>query len=803
MTLYQRASQQGLSRILEWLPGGERVGTDEYTVRNPTRADANPGSFVINIRTGKWLDYATDDAGGDACSLYAYINGLSQADAAKEILSRYDSSYFPAPFHDYSPSGAGGSYWDGWLQCSKGHIEAPALDVRWHEKNWGKEIERWPLEVKKGSEWNVAMWIVRFPNAAKDGGKADRPFTLWSKGGEYKWRATALEGAYPLYGLRQIVERPNAIVVLCEGQKVASRLHALIGDEYVCVGWYGGAGNMRMSDLEPLRGREVLLPVDGDAAGRRAPLTLKELDIKYRMVYPPRDVEKGWDLADAIASGWAREQVIAFLTADMVPQKKASDVAYLNSTRPTSLECQPDQERLEKMWDYIYEKGIDKKGNEIKVLKDGWYIDVIESDAELRNCLKYDYTVGIAQSAYENTAMLESAIDERLSIYTARETVTKTIIDRVMKYIQRKNRGFNRVADYIDILKQKHGNVGEGVLDEFLHCITFQMPDRENEDDEEYAKKCDAIEEIYREIFDKFFLRMHMRINGTRKRPDGSLYGAIENDIVLILEGGQGTGKTTLCRWLAVEPELYTDLGSAGKVGGSFGMADTVRRVRGTLICEIGEMDIMKRAEDVARVKSFISATRYDLDVKFVERTDPLPATASFIGTSNPAQYLSDDTGNRRFFPIQIADINKEWLASHRETAEKLHAHYARRAEEIPNDQRFDKLVFSRELIEFMEEKRDQAMIRYADHSAIVDIVGKHLSSNGHHDWVCLQNHEVMKIVKDAGYDLRITHASIGSAMQELGFSERGKRMGGKKKNGWWKEVKKSQPDLIKEEIPF
>jgi hypothetical protein len=50
--------------------------------RNPTRADRRAGSFKVNTVTGRWADFATGDAGGDPVSLYAYINGLTQSNAA-------------------------------------------------------------------------------------------------------------------------------------------------------------------------------------------------------------------------------------------------------------------------------------------------------------------------------------------------------------------------------------------------------------------------------------------------------------------------------------------------------------------------------------------------------------------------------------------------------------------------------------------------------------------------------------------------------------------------------------------------
>lgn len=70
--------------IRRWLPDGRLVGR-EWVCRNPRRADRHPGSFKINIATGRWADFATGDRGGDAISLAAYLFGLSQVDAANRI----------------------------------------------------------------------------------------------------------------------------------------------------------------------------------------------------------------------------------------------------------------------------------------------------------------------------------------------------------------------------------------------------------------------------------------------------------------------------------------------------------------------------------------------------------------------------------------------------------------------------------------------------------------------------------------------------------------------------------------------
>jgi hypothetical protein len=70
--------------LLRWLPDGKRQGR-EFVAKNPTRADRTPGSFRINVVTGKWSDFATGDRGGDPVSLAAYLFDLTQVEAARRV----------------------------------------------------------------------------------------------------------------------------------------------------------------------------------------------------------------------------------------------------------------------------------------------------------------------------------------------------------------------------------------------------------------------------------------------------------------------------------------------------------------------------------------------------------------------------------------------------------------------------------------------------------------------------------------------------------------------------------------------
>ena len=81
------AARHSLLPILRrWLPEGQRQGS-EYLALNPHRDDRHLGSFRINLRTGRWADFATGDKGGDVISLAAFLFGLSQVVAARRVAN--------------------------------------------------------------------------------------------------------------------------------------------------------------------------------------------------------------------------------------------------------------------------------------------------------------------------------------------------------------------------------------------------------------------------------------------------------------------------------------------------------------------------------------------------------------------------------------------------------------------------------------------------------------------------------------------------------------------------------------------
>lgn len=796
MNIFERAGNIGLPYIKTWLPDGyEENG--QWVTLNPLRNDSNKGSFKINLTTGAFNDYADDEmVGKDCVTLYARLNGLTNFEAAKKILELYDSSYFPGTYTEKEIK-------ETWTQVHYGMKNAPTLEA---QKN---EIARWDLEQKRNGEWLPVMKIVRIK---KGDGKVDYPYTLWTDSKNYEWRSKALHGMkYPLYNLRGLEEKPNARVLLVEGQKVAGVLKDVLTD-WAVVGWYGGAKNASLTDLTALQGREVWFSFDADSVGRQSIEKIKKIlpDTLIHLVYPPLDVPQGWDLADAVLQdGWTVEQLEEHITRGVECPIKVETPSVpgiapcMSPIRFTDIN-EDDKFRIRS---YLFEEknaGVNKQTGDVitkEALVEDWIGAWVECDKQLANSIMQDYTTGIKQTAYDSKSEWLGAVERRADeLEIPQSNLTESVLKKLERAIELRGRKYNQVADYMDTLKALYPDADSSCLDKFMQIFDFDFPIYEGEDPDEYEIRTTKQKALYKELFHKFFMKMHGHINGTRRDEHGQYKGLMENDIVPILAGGQGIGKTTLVRYIAVDPELYTDLGSGLKA--KFGAAETVKKVRGKLLVEIGEMKVMKNSDDVEQVKSFISQTSVNVDIKYVESQYATPLTSSYIGTANPTQYLSDPTGNRRWNPVKIKKIDMNYLSTPEgmENIRKLHAYYSRLTENMSTYEVRQETIFSKELNDFMEELRSEALITYSDYEACCKVINIWLNGDETtgvqpaKPGTELLQADVEKMCFDTGYRMRISQKSCLRALEDCGLQQMKSRQDGKIKTAWIKPFVKPEP---------
>ena len=121
------------------------------------------------------------------------------------------------------------------------------------------------------------------------------------------WRWRGPKAPRPLYRLDALAARPDAPVLICEGEKATTAAAALFLD-HVPMTWSGGAAATAQADWTPLRGRRVIVWPDADDPGRRAAAAAAKAArdagaARVAIVDVPSDWPPGWDLADAVPEG--------------------------------------------------------------------------------------------------------------------------------------------------------------------------------------------------------------------------------------------------------------------------------------------------------------------------------------------------------------------------------------------------------------------------------------------------------------------------------------------------------------------
>ena len=121
---------------------------------------------------------------------------------------------------------------------------------------------------------------------------------------------------------------------------------------------------------------------------------------------------------------------------------------------------------------------------------------------------------------------------------------------------------------------------------------------------------------------------------------------ACKVDTVLILRGAQGVGKSTMLR----------DLGGPFFSDADFDFEDDQKagmKLRSVWIHEWSELDSMKKASHT-RLKAFVSETVNRFRPPYGRQVAVEPRRCVFAGSTNKDDFLTDTTGNRRFWPVYV-----------------------------------------------------------------------------------------------------------------------------------------------------
>lgn len=122
----------------------------------------------------------------------------------------------------------------------------------------------------------------------------------------------------------------------------------------------------------------------------------------------------------------------------------------------------------------------------------------------------------------------------------------------------------------------------------------------------------------------------------------------IKFEVMLCLVGGQGAGKSTFFRFLAMKDDWFTD--DLKKMDDE----NVYRKLQGHLIVEFPEMVAILNAKNVEDTKSFMSRQKDTYKTPYDKHPKDHKRQCVFAGSSNSLDFLPmDRSGNRRFLPIQ------------------------------------------------------------------------------------------------------------------------------------------------------
>jgi putative DNA primase/helicase len=600
--------------LREWLSNGRKVGR-EWVVGS---LQNEPGdSCKTNLDTGRGSDFATGKKWGDLLALYAAIHDISQLQAARELGAEDQPEKHggAAPrVIDEKPDG---------IEMQR-PPQAEFQPSMFKHHRYGTPSKFWIYQDHEGPLCAVARYD-------QEGQKKQIVPWIWNS---FNWHAKAPPKPRPLYGLDRLAKYPDARVVIVEGEKCADAAERTYWAERPCISWMGGVAGVSHADWEPLRGRKVSLWPDCDEPGVKAMENVAQhlLDIGCQVIVvdPHEFGAYGYDLADAELAGRPPSEIHEYAARhfktrkssppEPAPQSKDLGIDPPNDT-PARAIGEPGIERPQD--DATWKAQLRKR-------KDGTpYTDVnnvlisLEMNPKLSAIFRYnEFADKIEYAAPPPWADSSSNVwgDEdrvRLQSYLQGQgiLVNRDVVVQDAVIVRAKQFSYHPIRDYLRGLTWD----GKPRLDSWLS----------------YYLGCEGNAEYLRAIGPRFLISAVARV----------MQPGCKADCVLVLEGPQGLGKSSAAKIFATKAwfsDALPDLHSK----------DAAIQLQGRWIQELPELAALNRSE-IEPIKAFTSRQTDIYRPPYGRNTVERPRHCVFIATTNLAEYLADETGGRRFWPVR------------------------------------------------------------------------------------------------------------------------------------------------------
>lgn len=602
----------------EWLPGGRFLGNEYHT----SSIYGGPGkSLKYNIEKGCGEDFSTGERFGDMIDLYCKINNVSPKDAL---------IYWQNAIGLYIHKGNGGGNGNGHKPVKtpgapirKPNLALPgrqALLPDFKHPQLGTPSAHWEYKSIQGA---TLFFVARYDT---ESGKEFRPF-IWTD--DKGWISKGYPFPRPLYGLEYLNKDGirDQTVFIVEGEKACEAARVFIHSPVLT--WPNGASSVEKCDWSYLYGfKKVILWPDNDSPGLEAMESLAAILAKHvgevKIIACDPDLPKGFDAADALKAGWDYEKFFNWA------KPRIKTVSLQQHSQQVPHETQESGKIS--LHHFYLEHGVEVNGNGIPYNNLANIAKIMTSYNELKSIVWLD--------EYEH------------KIYTTFQSDSKREWndrdDLNLLHLFQSKLGFHNL---------KKGFIQEAVLfianinkvnpiKEYLNSLNWDGKDRIETFFSTYFGSKDSIYE--RAIAKNFWASIINR----------ALKPGCKVDSMVILEGMQGVGKSKALS--IIGGKYHTEIAE------SVLSKDFILGLTGKLIVEICEMDSFNRAE-VNTIKRIVTCSTDRIRVPYGKNCEDFPRSCIFVGTTNDEEYLRDQTGARRFWPIKCYEIDLNALKNDRD----------------------------------------------------------------------------------------------------------------------------------------
>lgn len=229
-----------------------------------------------------------------------------------------------------------------------------------------------------------------------------------------------------------------------------------------------------------------------------------------------------------------------------------------------------------------------------------------------------------------------------------------------------------------------------------------------------------------------------------------ALYPGCKFDQITVLEGPQGIGKSSAVRALCPREEWFSD-----SIDLNHSPKQIIEEASQFWIHEAPEIDSMTKAE-VGKVKAMVSRQKDTARTAYARFATTVPRSFTIIGTANKHEYLRDETGNRRFWPVTCTKADPRWVVDHRD---------ALWAEAVVRLMRGESLVLPQSLWKTAQEEQEKRTMISAVQQKLTDWLGTDDAGKVAYEdiWLAFGCTNIKDRTNQLAHDIR-------EAMRALGF---------------------------------